>query len=242
MRMKKLVLLSIGMLAFALQPANAQTSLFTTYDDWSQWTANAGTTVTPDNTFSTDTSTVNGLGNTTAPGAAGTSGSLLITWNPSLTGSYNDVANAASEYANTAFISALDPGFTPSGGTVVGSGVITLDYSVPQTANGTYFQLGILLQYPGNSYYGTFFTSSTTDLGFQNNYGQEVYRGTIDYTINAGPSGGFGFGLMYNSDYAPALPFTVDNITLVSAVPEPGTIALVGLGLAGLTLIRRRQG
>lgn len=79
MRMKKLAMLSIGMLAFALQPANAQTSLFTTYDDFSAFSAGWGAAPSAVNTFSTDASTINGIGNLTAPGAAGTSGSLLIT-------------------------------------------------------------------------------------------------------------------------------------------------------------------
>lgn len=238
MRMKKLVLLSIGMLAFALQPANAQTSLFTTYDDWSLWSGASSSTVAPDNTFSTDSpGTINGAGNTSNPGGTGTSGSLLVTWN-SLTGNYNNIANGPG--AN--LLTLMDPG-SVGGDTVQAEGTVTLDYSLPQTSGGTYFNLGILLQYPGDGYYGTFFVSSSTDLGFENNYGQEVYQGTINYTISAGSAGGFGFGLMYNSDYAPALPFTVDNIQLVSAqqVPEPGTMALIAFGFTGLMLIRRRR-
>lgn len=102
--MKKLALLSIGMLAFALPlAANAQTSLFTTYDDFSQWSANGGSTVSADNTWSADASTNNGLGNTTAPGAAGTSGSMLIQW-ASGVGGFNDIANAPSEGGNAAFL------------------------------------------------------------------------------------------------------------------------------------------
>jgi hypothetical protein len=45
---------------------------------------------------------------------------------------------------------------------------------------------------------------------------------------------------MVDTDYNPALPFRIDNISVVAA-PEPGTIALIGLGLAGFTLIRRRE-
>ena len=36
-------------------------------------------------------------------------------------------------------------------------------------------------------------------------------------------------------------PLFVNNIHATSAVPEPGTLALLGLGLAGLSLSRRRQ-
>ena len=237
--MKKLVLLSMGIVALALQPASAQTSLFTTADDFSQWTANGGDTIAADNTFSTDASSINGLGNTSAAGASGTSGSLLITW-ATATGSYNDVANAPSEGGNAAFLSAIDPG-SSGNNSVAGAGNIYLDYSLPDNNAGSsgYFQVGVLLQYAANGYYGTFFPSSVTDLGFTDPYGEEVFRATIPYTITAGQFNGFGFGIMYNSNFAPALPFHVDNIS-VSAVPEPGTITLVGLGLAGL-VIRRRQ-
>ena len=83
--MKKLVILSIGMLAFALQPAaKAQTSLFTTYEDFTN--ATPGVSPVADNTFSTDASTVNGLGNPTDPGGVGTSGSLLVGLDHSMVG------------------------------------------------------------------------------------------------------------------------------------------------------------
>ena len=123
---------------------------------------------------------------------------------------------------------------------VAATGNIYLDYSQPDNEGGSYFQLGILMQYAANGYYGAFFSSSTTDLGYTDNNGEEVYQATIPYTFSAGQFNGFGFGIMYNSDFSPALPFHVDNIS-VSATPEPGTIALIGMGLTGLMLIRRRQ-
>lgn len=237
MHMKKLAMLSIGMLAFALQPANAQTSLFTTYDDFSQFTAGWGAAPSADNTFSTDTSTINGLGNITAPGAAGTSGSLIVgPW----TG-WGLVANAPSEASNIPFIEAMDP-TSPDGINAVNySGNLYMDYSLPDNEGGSYFQVGVLLQYAGDGYFGTFFSSSVTDLGFQDPNGEEVYQATIPYTITGGAAfSGFGFGIMGNTDYNSALPFHVDNIT-VAAVPEPGTLALMGLGLTGLAIIRRRR-
>ena len=242
--MKKLVFLSIGMLAIALQPAaNAQTSLFTTYDDWSQWSASSGSTVSADNAFSTDASTINGIGNTTAPGATGTSGSLSIQW-ASAVGGFNSIATAPYEGGSQAFLSAVDPGSSVSGNTAVAAtGNIYLDYSLPSTVSGSYFQLGIVMQYAANGYYGTFFSSSTTDLGFMDPNNEEVYQATIPYTFSAGQFNGFGFGIMYNSNYAPALPFHVDamSVSAVQTVPEPGTIALIGMGLSGLVFIRRRR-
>jgi hypothetical protein len=217
-----LIWIFLPQLAFALQPAaNAQTTLFTTYNDFSQWTANAGSTVSADNTWSADTSTINGAGNVTAAGATGTSGSLLIQWASSV-GNYNEIAYAPSEGGNAAFLSAIDPG--QNGSAVAASGNIYLDYSLPDNEGGNNFELGVLLQYAADGYYQTFFPSSTTDLGYQDDYGEEVYRATIPYTITAGQFDGFGFSIFYNSNYSPELPFHVDSIT-VSAAPAstPGT-------------------
>src|ERR1700690_3374788 len=186
MCMKKLVLLSIGMLAFALQPANAQTSLFTTFNDFSQWT---GTGVTADNSFSTDLSTVNGLGNSTAAGASGTSGSLSISI--ASTG-FNTIAAGNPGGGNAGFLSAIDPG-SSGNNAVTASGNIYLTYSVPIITGGTYFQLGFNLQYAADGYYQTFFTSTVTDLGYTDQYGGEVFQGTVPYTITAGLFNGFGF-------------------------------------------------
>ena len=241
------------MLAFALQPAaNAQTSLFTTYQDFGTvsnatgyWQSQSGDSVSADNTFSTDASTVNGLGNPTAPGAAGTSGSLLISSLPS-GGFWGTVAYSSSGVGGLAALQAVDPGYAGDGVAQAASGNFYIDYSLPDNEGGTYFQLGVLLQYAGNGYYGTAFASSSTDLGFTDPNGLEVFRATIPYTIAAGGAGslwGIGFGIMASEDYSPALPWYIDNISVaaVQTVPEPGTVAVIGLGLAGLTLLRRRQ-
>jgi hypothetical protein len=48
-------------------------------------------------------------------------------------------------------------------------------------------------------------------------------------------------GVVYNSNFdAPDSPFTVDNFQ-VTAAPEPSTYAMMGAGLAGLMMVRRRR-
>ena len=256
--MKTLVLISMGMLAFALQPAaNAQnlpapTSLFTTYEDFSvgtnsgQWSAGWGAAPAADNTFSTDASTVNGAANPTAPGGAGTLGSLIINAGAGASGGlWTDAATGPG--INGAAIALVDPGYLGDGVAQAASGNFYIDYSLPDNEGGSYFQVGVLLQYAGNGYFGTAFATSSTDLGFTDPLnGGEVYQATIPYTIAAGGAGslwGFGFGIMLNTDYSSALPFHVDNISVaaVQDTPEPTTIALIGLGLAGLTLLRRQR-
>lgn len=242
MRMKKLVLLSIGMCAVALQPAaNAQSSLYTTYNDFSGasdagW---GGGTPTAVSSFSTDASTVNGLGNSTSPGGAGTSGSLLIA--AGVTG-WTDVATLPG-LNSFAAISAVDPGYANDGVAVAATGNIYLDYSSPN--NVGYFQMGVLLGYAGNGYWPPVFSSSTTDLGFTDPNGLEVYRATIPYSIaagGAGSMGGIGVGIMVNTDRTGANAFYVDNISVsASPVPEPGTMALAAMGGAALLFFRRRS-
>ncbi len=218
--MKKLALLSAGIVSFALLSAHAQTvTLFTTTNDFSQWSANAGSTISADSTWSADTSTVNGVGNITAAGASGTSGSLSVTWASSV-GGFNEIAAAPGESGNAAFLSAIDPG-SSGNNSVAYSGVLFLDYSVPDNEGGSYFGLGILLQYAANGYYGTFFPSSTTDLGIKDDNGQEVFRATIPYTINAGNFNGFGFGIIYNSNYSPLNSFHVDAISVIAPAVQP---------------------
>ncbi len=147
--MKKL-LLSIGMLAWALQPANAQASLLATYNDFSAFTPNGGSTVVADNAFSTDASTINGIGNLGSPGGSGTSGSLSIIWAASV-GNFNTIAIAPSQGGNPAFLSAVDPG-TDGINAIAASGNIYLDYSLPDNEGGGYFQLGVLMQYAAVGY------------------------------------------------------------------------------------------
>ena len=251
--MKKLVLLSAGILALVLPNASAQYAtnvLFTTYGDFGGASAgSANETVTAVNTWSADANNINGLAYNN-PGVAGTSGSLRIQ-NTYASGTDWVVASLANNIWQQPFISALDPGGTaawqppsyPNGTTVAYSGIMQMTYSIPDNNGGSFFQLGVLLQYAANGYYGAFFPSSTTDLGFTDPNGYEVYQATIPYTITAGVEslGGLGIGILYNSDFSPLDPWYVDQIQTLTAVPEPSTMALVGLGAFGFAFFARRR-
>jgi hypothetical protein len=60
---------------------------------------------------------------------------------------------------------------------------------------------------------------------------------TATYT---GPSGNKPFELVYGECCGPPAALVI-NLPLVSQVPEPATLAILGTGLVGLGLMRRRK-
>jgi len=200
-------------------PAPVQ-SLFTTSNDFAAFTSAGGDLVLATNDWfvTTNTDNLNGLGNPNSPGASGTPGSLLLYWS-SLESGWGDIADAPAEFGNTAFMQAIDPGQNGTNLTAA-YGNIYMDFSQPDNSGGgNYFQLGVILNYYGT--YGTFFPSSTTDLGYQDNSGYEVYQAMIPYNINAvtaQPNNNyFGFSIAVNSNYQPTNGFHIDDISVSSA-------------------------
>lgn len=207
----------IGLAALAVAPAQGQV-LFTTQSDFSAWGNNSNSAeilaaqAAPDS----DGSAINGLGNTAAPGATDIPGSLSVT---QTSGTYN-YFYGGGEQSNAAFLAALGS-----------SGTLAIDYTTPTNNGGSYFEVGVVLNYAGN--FGQFFGGTPVDDG--NGFS------TVDvpYTVSTAASYSyFQLGLIFNSNYDTTAPatFTVDNIRLV---PEPASICCLG-GL-GVLMLRRRH-
>ena len=215
--------------------------LFITYDDFEPFTSSGGDLVQADNTWSATGDDTNGLGNTTAPGAIGTAGSLLLYWSSAETG-WGDIATGPNEQNNGEFMQAIDPGCdTNSAVSVAAYGNIYMDFSMPDNSGGgNYFQVGIELSYAANGYngYAPFWPSGTKDLGYQDDNGYEVYQATIPYTINAGNYYGFQPSIFVNSNYQPTNGFHIDNIS-VSASQAP---LFTGVSLNGSSLTLQGTG
>jgi hypothetical protein len=214
-------------------PPPTKTPLFTTFNDFNEWSSAGGDLVQADNAWSVSNDTTNGFGNTNAPGATGTAGSLLLYWSSVETG-YGNIANGPDEEYNAAFLQAIDPGCNPATETSVAAyGNIYIDYSLPDNSGGgNYFQLGVNLSYNADGYYGNFLSSVATDLGYQDDNGYEVYQATIPYTINAGNFFGFFPSISVNSNFQPTNGFHIDNITVSAAqAPQITSVTFNGTSL-----------
>jgi hypothetical protein len=206
--------------------------LYTTQQDFASATTASGTAITvgpPGTTGDSDGSTINGLGNTTNPGGAGTAGALFVQQNVL---GYEQV-NLGDEAANANFLAALK-----------NNNQLSMTYTLPQTlttgANG-YFQLSWVFNWSGG-YQGFnnngFFNGANLTAG--------THTVTFDYSsLQAGlpttqPSY-FQLFLIANSggSLSPAapVPFYVDDIAVV---PEPASLTLLALGIPALVVVARR--
>jgi hypothetical protein len=232
-----------GMSLISLSPAFGGTAtLFTTQSDFTGWGADiSGLTVAPSATWDYDGSTKNGDANS-APGGTSAAGSLKIT--PPASIGFGNIVDIG-ESTNSLFLGDLDPGSTAvsypppnfsqvNGASTNYSGILTLAYTIPSNVTGSYFELGIGLNYDGHGYNPFFGTNSFTSVD-----GLTTAVETIPYTISAGSLSYFDFQIFSNTDYTSAAPFYVDDIQV--SVPEPASMSVLGGGLVMLTLRRRRQ-
>jgi uncharacterized protein (TIGR03382 family) len=240
--MKKTLLLTLGMLGLLGVDASAQSTLYTTTQDFAQFNSGAGTV---SSTYYSDSSTVNGLGNQSSPGGVGAVGSLQLTspggWNGWLSGS-----SAPGQEGNQGYLLAIDPGAIAawSGGSGYGPGTLTA-YSGTMTFDlyGGNFtdwnQWGITLN--NNGGYNTYWASTSSN--FTGADGRTWTHYVIPYTINAVNAGlsYFQMGIAQNAGGGLAgETFYIDNIQIVPT-PEPGTMAVAALGGAALLFFRRRS-
>jgi hypothetical protein len=230
MKNSRLFTLSLGITALFSQAALAQ-SLFTTANDFAGWAAgDASFTAASSTGVDLDGSAVNGVGNTSAAGSAGTAGSLSLQW---VSGTYDFAAYSPGEQGNAAFLTALENAST-----------LTFDFTTPPAGTGNYFGLGIVLNYQNG--FDQLFPASTSSLGggisqATVNWSSEAATLISKQASNGGSFGYFQFGVIFNSNYTPTgTPFNMDNFQVTPA-PEPGTLALAGLGGASLFLFRRRH-
>jgi PEP-CTERM motif len=233
--MKKTLLLSTGMLVWLVQSASAQT-LYTTTDDFAQF--QAGTAVTS-SLFYSESSTVNGIGNTSNAGGTGGIGSLQVSgptaWGP--LGGTEFPGQTQASFAALAPGSTLpwsaESGYGP-GNFVAYSGTLTLD--VYRGALGDWSQFGLHIN--SGTQWSVFFGSESDFTGADGNTWTHY---VIPYSIAPGSSGYFQatLGAQGGGNNAGTFAY-VDNIQ-VTVVPEPGVFALLGLGVIGFLVRRRRS-
>ena len=236
--MKKTLLLSLGMLGWLVQGASAQTSLYTTTNDFGLFNSGAGTV---SSSYYSLNSTLNGVGNTSNPGGTGGVGSLQLT----SANMYGFVSGGGFPSPTANAFTALSPGstrpYSPEssygpGNMLAGSGTFTFDVYTGNLIGYSYYQFGVGLNY--DSHYNFFFaTSSSTFTGADGNTWTQY---VIPYTTGATALTYFQWGIVENSGGGPGgEAIYVDNIQ-VQAVPEPGTMALAAMGGAALLFLRRR--
>ncbi len=245
--MTKKTMYLTGLLAVStVLTASAQTSLYTTANDFAQfggWWAGTPSAVTS-TTYYSVASTVNGVGNTTAAGGAGTPGSLQLTMQ-----NWGNPANANPQVAFTdAELAALAPGSSMASGITASSGTLSFDLYAPVAFTGSYDSFGFSMGYwSGAGWTASLWTdyntgSYTTFAGADGNTWRHY---SFNYTLPASASGpiqGFEMPFFMNADSADNGKLVyIDNVqVLVTPAPEPVTLALAGMGGAALLFFRRR--
>lgn len=202
------------------QPVSAA-PLFSTMEDWTGWTGNNSGTASAASDL--DGGTVNGLGNTSAAGGAGTAGGLSI----SIAGTFNQTYSPG-EQGNAPFIDLMR---TLSD---IDAPTVAVDL-IPPTGVTSYFQPLLHFNYDG--FWGGLAPVSTVDNGTYTTVTYNLNSLTIPATLSY-----FQIGITSNSGGDEVgKTITVDNMRTL-AIPEPTGAAM--LSMSALTLVgtcRRRR-
>jgi hypothetical protein len=225
--------LGIVIVAAVLSPAttNAQTILYSTVEDFAQFSS--GTGVTSTDFFSVD-NTVNGAGNTTDPGGAGTTGSLQL----ALTGGWQQVPGGTFSGPSAAALDLIAPG--SSGSNIMpASGTVSFDLN--QGDLTSWWNIYLWVQAPGQDWWGSGqIWQNITVTSFTGADGGTWLHYEVPYSITGG-SGSLSMGFFTNSDSVNVgAAFYIDNIQ-VAAVPEPATTVMLLIGSLSVTLLFRRR-
>lgn len=206
--------------------------VFSTTNDFLGWSDNnmgINFTVSPTTTTDLDNVTMNGLGGVpfdagpSIGGTAGTGGSLAIGWKPAAR-SYGYIFSNG-EQGNSAFLDAITTTLN-----------VTIRYTTPTNMGGSYFQIGLVLNYDDH-FDQLFPIDATTDAS-------GVTTATFDFESEAGAIAAqrligftyFQFGFIYNSDYNPKNNlFYVDDVIFFTTNPPP-SLSIAKAGPPGLTI------
>jgi hypothetical protein len=232
MKLTRVGVLLVAGVCLAAVPAYA-TVLYTTQNDFSAATSANGANITvgpPGATGDTDGSSINGLGNPSNAGGAGTPGALFLQQNVL---GYQQ-ANMGDEATNAPFLADLKS-----------HNKLALDYTLPQDVvkgSGGYFEIWGVFNWTGGYQQfnnNPFFSAANLTAG--------QHTVVYDYSsLQAGlpttqPSY-FQLFLVLNTGgtLTPAdhIPIYIDNIR---TIPEPASLALAGVGIPAIVLVARRR-
>jgi hypothetical protein len=206
----------------AQAPPNV-TTIFTTNSDWGQWTSGStGISVSATATGDTDGNPTTSLGNTLyGPGQRDLSGGLTVNIAPGPPSQQYGSVLSPDEHNNAPLLAALAAALE-----------LKMDFTYP-VFNGTYFQPLLLLNFDGN--YDQIAPSSILNLG---TYSTAIYTLPAGLPTDPGSLSYFQIGVIASTDETGN--FTIDNMELISAVPEPAAVSLLAIAVGGVILRRNR--
>jgi len=156
-----------------------------------------------------------------------TDGYDVSNWTQSLNGGTIDLSGAPFSIMEISSNSGVGSSNTDFTITALGNGLVGFDwlYNTADIDGSSFDPFGWLLN--------GVFTQLTTDNLFT------TQTGTASFTVASGDVFGFRANAV-DSDFGSATT-TISNFSAPSAIPEPASIALLGLGLAGLGFSRKRK-